>query len=152
MQACGVKMEFIKDSLGIFIPTLIKDFVVDPRNDLEHAFKSCTEPEAIKACEIARLFIDCTSKYLCRSWIREVEIGFKTNPFVLDTGFDISFGENTSKQTLKRFLFVYSENGANTGDYYLMDSKHSEYLNLVLALSIEKELDVQNIKNIISKI
>mgnify|MGYP001288042420 CR=1 FL=1 len=146
------RYQFINVSLGIFIPTLIKDYVVDPRNGLEHEFTACTEQEALKAYEIARLFIDYTSRYLNGSLIRELEVGFKKNPFQLDTGFDVRFGENTSKQTLKRFLFVYKENGADTGDYFLMDSRHQEYLNLVLALSIEKELDSQNLKNIFSRI
>jgi hypothetical protein len=146
------KFEFITDSLGIFIPTLIKEYVVDPRNDLEHEFKSSTKEEALKAYEIARLFIDYTSKYLDGGLIKEVQLGYEKDPVKLGNGFSIKFGQNTSKETKKRFLFVYREDGSDTGDFFLMDSTHDQYLNLLLELCSTKKLDMQVIKSILLKI
>ena len=146
------KFEFITKSLGIFIPTLIKQYVVDPRNDLEHEFKASTKDESLKSYEIARLFVDYTSKYLEGGLIKSIEVGYMENPFQLGTGFVIRFGENTSKETKKRFLVTYKENAADTGNYFLMDSAHDEYLNLLLELCSTKELNKEAIKDILSKI
>lgn len=40
--------------------SLLRDLVIDPRNDIEHAYALATEEQARRACELAELFLGAT--------------------------------------------------------------------------------------------
>ena len=40
--------------------SLLRDLVIDPRNDIEHSYALATEDHARRACDVAQLFLDAT--------------------------------------------------------------------------------------------
>jgi hypothetical protein len=63
--------------------TLLRDLVIDPRNDIEHAYEVATEDQARQACEVAELFLGATEK--------EAQI-----PAILALGWNVSSSESIS--------------------------------------------------------
>lgn len=146
------KFKFLNEDLGVFIPDLIKDFIVGPRTNIEHEFDYGTREDAIRAYELAKLFVDCTDKYTESGIVNGFSIDDKSNIINIGRGVKVSFGKNTDSQTKKRFIFTYYEDGINTGDYFILTSLHKEYLNLILELFGDKSIDTINIRRILSNI
>lgn len=85
----------------------LRELVIDPRNDIEHAYSQATEDQARRACDIAELFLGASEE--------QAEA-----PAVLDLGWDFEWAgspmagpedeRHSAKVTLKKdhppFLFV----------------------------------------------
>jgi len=126
------KFNILINDIGVYIPDLIKDFVIDPRNVFEHEFKMPGKKSAQGSYEVARLFLDST-ELLVGNLIRSLELGvFET--IVGDfkemlKGLEVNFGKHTTKEG-NRFLVNYYDEGA-TGDYVIIDMDHNNYKELV---------------------
>lgn len=53
------KTEYLAD-LRIPGLALLRDLVIDPRNDIEHAYELATQEQAERACDVAELFLGAT--------------------------------------------------------------------------------------------
>lgn len=53
------KAEYLKH-LKVPGLTALRDLVIDPRNDIEHAYEPATEEHARRACDVAELFLGAT--------------------------------------------------------------------------------------------
>lgn len=130
------KFKILTNELGIYIPGLIKDFVIDPRNIFEYEYGIPDNKTAQRAYEVARLFIDSTELVLS-DLIKSIEFGVFEHKFGRENmlrGFDIRFGKHTSKNG-NRFLITYEQDNGATGDYCLIDVDHKSYNNFIFLAS-----------------
>jgi hypothetical protein len=62
---------------------LVRDLVIDPRNDIEHAYELATADQARRACELAELFLGATDQEAA-------------TPAILARGWNVNFRETRS--------------------------------------------------------
>lgn len=78
-QNYGDKSEYLAE-LKVPALTLLRDLVIDPRNDIEHAYRLATRDQARRAVEVAELFITATS-------------GEAGTPAIMALGWNVNFSE-----------------------------------------------------------
>lgn len=145
------------NDLQINVPSILKDFIIDPRNLLEHSFNLVDEKQSRIAYEIAELFLDSTEKYLHKDiFLNDVSLWNKEDILWKEwyeinsyTGFDINF-----QQSKKEFLIIHINDWEVTGNYVIVNQDNIQYPDLMYCLIKikKKEYWVKELISILHKI
>jgi hypothetical protein len=114
-----------KDKGGILarldIPglNLVRDLVIDPRNDIEHAYALATEEQAKRACDVAELFLSGTDQQAAI-------------PAVLGLGWDTSGSDMMSTAPGREFHSIVIGLKKEDGPRLLITAWEEEHRVLVL--------------------
>jgi len=127
-------------SVGISIPEVVYELVIDPRNEMEHAYRNPSEESARHAVGTAELFVNATDAEYTRSSIVSVAWNAMGRHEINSSGEAVTFREFAPAPML--FIDIFDEPHAAK----IVDPKSSEIrLTSLFSFSQDQAIELANL-------